>query len=64
MTTTTTLSDRIRNLRSDMRMARSRRNRFVATYSELSAMSDYDLADIGVSRLQIRDIAQSAAYGQ
>ena len=33
------------------------------TLSELEAMTDRDLADIGVSRLSIRDIAREAAYG-
>lgn len=33
------------------------------TLSELNAMTDRDLADIGVSRLSIRDIAREAAYG-
>jgi uncharacterized protein YjiS (DUF1127 family) len=33
------------------------------TVSELDAMSDRDLADLGVSRLSIRDIAREAAYG-
>lgn len=33
------------------------------TLSELSAMSDRDLADIGLRRGMIEDIARQAAYG-
>ena len=32
------------------------------TLDELQALSDRDLADLGVSRLQLRSIAYSAAY--
>lgn len=35
---------------------------YVATYHELRALSDSQLADIGLSRLNIREIARSAAY--
>jgi uncharacterized protein YjiS (DUF1127 family) len=31
------------------------------TYRQLDAMTDRELADIGISRLQIRDIAEEAA---
>ncbi len=34
------------------------------TLAELNAMSDRDLADIGITRLSIRDIAREAVYGQ
>ena len=36
---------------------------YLATYNELNALSDRELADIGLSRLNIRDIAREAAYG-
>jgi uncharacterized protein YjiS (DUF1127 family) len=36
---------------------------YLATYNELNALSDRELADIGVSRLNVRDIAREAAYG-
>ncbi len=37
---------------------------YVRTLTELDGMSDRDLADINISRHQIRDIAREAAYGQ
>lgn len=45
-------------------VARERRAVYLQTLNELSAMSDRDLADISVSRLQIEDIARDAAYGK
>ena len=36
---------------------------YVRTLDELLSMSDYDLADLGISRLSIKDIAHEAAYG-
>ena len=43
---------------------RARRAAFVTTFEELSAMSDRELADIAITRAQIRDIAMKAAYGE
>ncbi len=41
---------------------RAARNRaFRTTRDELSAMSDRDLADLGLSRFQIEDVAREAA---
>jgi uncharacterized protein YjiS (DUF1127 family) len=41
---------------------KARRNHaFRETYRQLDAMTDRELADIGISRLQIRDIAEEAA---
>ena len=39
------------------------RGAYVRTLDELQSMSDYDLADLGISRLSIKDIAHEAAYG-
>lgn len=44
--------------------ARERRALYLRTVEELSAMSDRDLADINLSRVQIEDIAREAAYGK
>lgn len=41
----------------------AQRQAFRRTVSELSAMSDRDLTDIGIDRADIRVIAQEAAYG-
>jgi uncharacterized protein YjiS (DUF1127 family) len=40
-----------------------RRSRYLTTLQLLERMSDRDLADINISRLQIRDVAYEAAYG-
>ena len=37
--------------------------KYLATYDELNALSDRELADIGLSRLDVRDIAQDSVYG-
>ena len=47
---TTTLAQRL-----------ARRRAYHATFSELSALSDRDLADIGLYRADIEDIARKAA---
>lgn len=46
---------------ADLKIARARRALYNETYRALNDMSDRDLADIGVSRRSIRDIAQKAA---
>ncbi|MFY0311925.1 DUF1127 domain-containing protein [Leisingera sp. D0M16] len=37
---------------------------FQRTYNELDALSDHELADIGVRRSDIADIAQQHVYGK
>lgn len=46
---------------ADLKASRARRAVYKATFQALSDMTDKDLADIGISRLSIRDIAQKAA---
>jgi uncharacterized protein YjiS (DUF1127 family) len=36
---------------------------YLATYEELNALSERELADIDVSRLNVRDVAHQAVYG-
>ena len=43
---------------------RMQRGIYVRTQHELESMSDYDLNDLGISRLSIKDIAHEAAYGK
>lgn len=43
--------------------AAQRRNRYLTTLRVLEQMSDRELADINISRLQIRDVAYEAAFG-
>lgn len=44
--------------------ARARGAAYDRTLGELRAMTDRDLADIGIARIQIEDIAYKAAYGK
>lgn len=37
---------------------------YATTLSELQQLNDRDLADLGIHRAQIRDIAREAAYGR
>ena len=51
----------VRTLRKTM-ATKARRNRaYQRTLAELSGMTDKDLADIGITRYMIRDIALEAA---
>ncbi len=34
-----------------------------ATWLELDALGDRELADVGISRLQVEDVARQSAYG-
>lgn len=44
--------------------ARERRAVYLKTLEELQSMTDRDLADINLSRVQIEDVAREAAYGK
>lgn len=46
---------------ASFKTARATRDEYTRVYDELSAMSDRDLADIGVYRGMIHDIALAAA---
>lgn len=37
---------------------------YLAIHEELSALTDRELADLGISRLSLRDIARDAVYGR
>ena len=47
----------------EFKAARALRKKFRATVRELSAMSDRELADIGVNRYDIAGIAKAHVYG-
>jgi uncharacterized protein YjiS (DUF1127 family) len=36
---------------------------YLAVHEELNALSDRELADVGLSRLTVRDVARNAIYG-
>jgi uncharacterized protein YjiS (DUF1127 family) len=59
---TTTLGGWLRHLRSELREEQRRRRVYADTRSQLAMLSDRDLLDIGISRLEIADIARDAAY--
>lgn len=48
---------------AEMKAASARRAVYRNVVRQLNGMSDRDLADIGISRLVIRDVASKAAYG-
>jgi uncharacterized protein YjiS (DUF1127 family) len=43
---------------------RAQRSAYLRTLHVLQTASDRDLADIGISRLSIKDVAYEAAYGK
>lgn len=57
------LSDRLAGVVSVLRSAMNRRRVYAQTLAELNAMSDRDLADLGLSRDLIASVAREAAYG-
>ena len=46
-----------------LRQAIADQRAYLATYGELNALTDRDLADLGLSRLNVRDVAREAVYG-
>jgi uncharacterized protein YjiS (DUF1127 family) len=56
------LADRFLRARERVEQDRARRAEYRRTYHVLSSMSDRDLSDIGISRLQVRDVARDAAH--
>ncbi len=54
---------RIEALVAAFKEAREQRQKYNQTVRELSGMSDRDLADIGISRFDIKDIAEQHVYG-
>ena len=55
--------DRVSALVASVKLALQRRATYQQTLYELSALSDRDLADLGLSRASIRTVAREAAYG-
>ncbi|MDJ0628797.1 MAG: DUF1127 domain-containing protein [Rhodobacter sp.] len=57
----------IRRLRAsfdDARAMAGKRRVFRTTLNELNALSERDLADLGISRENIRDVAREAAFSK
>ena len=55
------LAEKFVALRARMRESRRTRAIYRQTFEELSALTDRDLADLGISRLGIADVAREAA---
>lgn len=52
------------NLVASVKEANARRAVYVKTLNELRSLSDRDLTDLGISRVQIEDVALQAAYAK
>ncbi len=55
------LVDTVRDIIAGIRYSFARQRAFHATFNELDALSDHELADIGVGRSDILDIARATA---
>lgn len=58
------LADRLSALVVDMKKVMARRAIFKQTQRELNALSNRELADLGIGRSMITRLAQEAAYGK
>ncbi len=63
-TASISLGARFAEIRAQFAEALEARRVYRRTLSELSELSGRDLADLGISRSEIRRIALEAAYGQ
>lgn len=51
----------VRNIAEGIRLSFARQRAFTTTYNQLDALSDHELADIGLGRSDILDIARETA---
>lgn len=58
------LADRLAALRGLVLTAIAQRRTYAQTVAELNALTDRELADLGISRISIPEIAREAAYGK
>ena len=56
--------DRLMVAKDMVLAAINQRRVYTRTVTELNSLSDRELADLGISRLGIADIAREAAYGK
>jgi uncharacterized protein YjiS (DUF1127 family) len=56
--------DRLLVLKDAVVTAVRQRRVYTHTVAELNALTDRELADLGMSRMSIHDIAREAAYGK
>jgi uncharacterized protein YjiS (DUF1127 family) len=60
----TSVADRLNGVIASLKAAYALRRIYNRTVYELSGLSDRDLADLGVHRSMIAEIAREAAYGK
>jgi len=48
---------------SELRAAWAQYREYLDTLAELQALTDRELADIGINRLMVKDVARDAIYG-
>lgn len=58
------IADRVAALRDLVMAAIAQRRTYTQTVAELNALTDRELADLGISRISIPEIAREAAYGK
>jgi uncharacterized protein YjiS (DUF1127 family) len=58
------LMDRVMTLKDHLATALHQRRLYSRTVAELNTLTDRELADLGISRLSISDVAREAAYGK
>lgn len=56
------LIDRLISALTHVKAAIERRRLYVQTLDELNALTDRELADLGISRAKVADVAREAAY--
>ena len=57
-------ADRLMMVRDTVLTAIAQRRTYLRTVAELNSLTDRELADLGISRLGIAEIAHEAAYGK
>lgn len=58
------LADRFAALVKSIMLTAQRRAVYDQTVRELNALTNRELADLGIARLNIQDVARAAAYGK
>lgn len=58
------LADRFPGVVASVKAALARRAVYTQTVRELNALTERELADLGISRLEIAAVAREAAYGK
>ncbi|MFN3577908.1 MAG: DUF1127 domain-containing protein [Tabrizicola sp.] len=57
-------ADRVAALRDLVMTAIAQRRTYARTVAELNSLTDRELADLGISRISIPEVAHEAAYGK